>query len=330
MTQIENCIGEKLNNFINREYHQKWRFLEDIASELGIGRSTLSLFMKRLNIPIRKSSHSLHKINKLPNKEELANEYLNKKTYMRDLENNFGISRKSIWKLLKKYDIPIIRRRRTIRSRILWVDDWEYQVLLGSILGDASIRNCGNSTNSAFFEEIHSISQEKYLLWKREYALSKFNVKVKYEGENNRIRLWTEVSPIFKDLRNKFYPYGKKIVTKSILNKLKPLGLAVWFMDDGTLNLRSGGDISTDGFTKEENEIIRDFLNSKGFFCKVIKRKDYKQWKGTYKIIFNNEGFINFVNVIKQFVHPSMIYKIDLNRQKEYYQLEKLKILKSK
>lgn len=148
--------------------------------------------------------------------------------------------------------------------------------------------------------------------WKKENAFRKFKCKTSYKDKDS-FRLWTEVSPIFLNLRGIFYSKNKKIITTKLLNRLKPLGLAVWFMDDGTLNLRSGGDISTDCFTKEENVLIQKYFLNKGIDCKIFKRNS-----GTYKIVFNKEGFNKLVDIIRPHIHKSMFYKIDEKRRKKY------------
>lgn len=315
--KIEKEIGSNLKDFLKVEYTTNFRSLNDIGKQIGISRSHLSNFMRKNNINIRNPAQSRFKIIRIPTREEIAVDYLDKRMKLREMELKWGLSRGTIYLLVKKYNLPILSKKdKSLINRIRWFMDDEYQIILGSILGDA---NLNKTPKSALFEESHCMRQEEYLLWKRKYALSRFKTQIKYYP--TKVRLWTEVSPLFADLRKRLYPLGKKIITKEILEELKPLGIAVWFMDDGSMNLRSGGDLSTDGFTENENYLIRDYFNNKRFFCKVIKRK----YNGTYKIIFNNEGFNNLINCIGKYIHPCMNYKIDAIRRKDYYELEKYK-----
>lgn len=195
------------------------------------------------------------------------------------------------------------------------VDRYTYQIILGSLLGDANLCFTGNKT---YFNETHSIKQEKYLLWKKKYLSKYFDLKTNYKIDKRGkkyIELWTRGNQFFTKIYNEIYKDRKKTVTKKILAELKSLGLAVWFMDDGALNLNGGGDLSTDGFTKEENYLIKNYLNNLIINCRVFRRKS-----GTYKIVFNQEGFKKLVKIIKSHIHPELKYKIDFNRQKEYHQ----------
>lgn len=366
LLKIEKQIGENLVDYLYREYHQNFGRLVSISKNLGVSRKVLSNFMKHNKIQIRKSNETRWNNKKItPKKEELEKLYLVEKMNVKETGKKYGLSRTHIHYLIKKYGILTLNEEKILKNRwsrryeccleckttkgfhsahglckicyehkrLGWqpikrvknIDEWEYQVILGSILGDAHLKKTYKSNRNkalSFFDEIHCLQQEKYLLWKKDYAFSKFNTKIEYYPNKNRIRLRTEVSPIFKKLRDELYPNNKKNITKDILNRLQPLGIAVWYMDDGTLNLHAGGCLATDGFTKEENEMIMNYFNEKGFYCRVFKAKS-----GTYRIMFNQQGFRNFIDFIKLHIHPSMYYKIDLNRQKEYYKLERLRKL---
>ena len=110
------------------------------------------------------------------------------------------------------------------------------QILLGSILGDASIIK--NSRHSAIFSETHSINQEGYLKWKNSYLNFKENVYTFYDKRSNRkynqIRIRSPSSPSLLNYYNLFYGDGnKKLISQEVLNRLELLGLAVWYCDDG-------------------------------------------------------------------------------------------------
>ncbi|MEK6878373.1 MAG: hypothetical protein AABY22_02130, partial [Nanoarchaeota archaeon] len=64
---------------------------------------------------------------------------------------------------------------------------------------------------------------------------------------------------------------------------------------------------------------LMNYFIKLGIKCNVMTLKVKGNEKIYYKIIFNQEGFKNLINIIKPYIHPIMNYKIDLNRQKEYY-----------
>ena len=114
------------------------------------------------------------------------------------------------------------------------------QVLLGSVLGDGSLcLNTKYSNSNAYFSEAHSLKQKDYLLWKDEY-LKCFNTIIEYGSKTlksnqkvySQVRLRSKSNATLTKYYKDFYFKHIKLVTQKILNKLKPLGLAVWYMDD--------------------------------------------------------------------------------------------------
>ena len=120
---------------------------------------------------------------------------------------------------------------------------------------------------------------------------------------------------IFKDYRELFYPNGKKIVTREILDKLDPLGLAVWYLDDGSYDYSHKRlNIATNGFTLIENKIIHQYFKEKwNIDCKIQKAKTH------YYIRFNKEYTNKFIELIKTHIMqiPSMTYKIGLDEDRK-------------
>lgn len=112
----------------------------------------------------------------------------------------------------------------------------------------------------------------------------------------------------FTRLRKVFYPYGKKLIRRKLLNKLTPIGLATWFMDDGTTGVNNRNYpqlfISTCSYSLEENQIIKDyFLENLGI--------DIKIHGGKYpRLYFNKPNAIKLIQIIKPYIIPSMEYKL--------------------
>lgn len=72
---------------------------------------------------------------------------------------------------------------------------------------------------------------------------------------------------VFKDLHNKWYENGKKIVPKDL--ELNPITILVWFLDDGCICKKSKTNLvvkfSTDGFNESNvlflRKILQDYIN---------------------------------------------------------------------
>lgn len=187
------------------------------------------------------------------------------------------------------------------------------QVLIGSILGDGCIQLRYKRCYS--YIEAHCLKQEKYLLWKNSFLnfyMGYTKHKLAKEGKQANIYK-SNIS--FKKYYNLFYPNGKKIVTKEILDMLELLGLAVWFMDDGNYNYWNKTiRIATLGFNLKENKIIQSYLKNKhNLKCGFEKRIKINT---KYFLSFNQSETKKFIEVIKPYIIPSMEYKIGLNKEK--------------
>lgn len=129
-------------------------------------------------------------------------------------------------------------------------------------------------------------------------------------------------SEYIKKLEKLFYPNGKKTCPANVINKLTPIGLAMWFADDGstilvqynqaTQSARSRRvQICTDCFTKDEHDnIIVPELKQLGYDITYVKRKNH------YRITFKNMLDVQkmFINIGEYFLKyfPSLIYKMDM------------------
>lgn len=72
------------------------------------------------------------------------------------------------------------------------------------------------------------------------------------------------------EFRELFYPNGKKVITREILDYLTPEGIAIWYMDDGNLSAEKiDGKIHAyklgiaTYLTQEENQVIIDYFKEK-------------------------------------------------------------------
>jgi hypothetical protein len=183
----------------------------------------------------------------------------------------------------------------------------EKQILLGSLLGDMYCR-IRKMCKNAHIEESHSKKQENYLSWKIDNLKSmSFNLR---ETRLGTMHCESRVYPILKYYHKLFYNHGKKRVNRRILDKLSALGLAVWYMDDGSYSKRDKNSrIYTNGFSYEENVIIQKWFEEKwSFYSKVYSC--LKRGKRFYFIAFNVGETKKLIKSIGSHVHKSMKYKM--------------------
>lgn len=126
----------------------------------------------------------------------------------------------------------------------------------------------------------------------------------------------------FKKIEKKFYVNGKKIIPNDILDKLTPLGYAIWFADDGTTvqvgyNKDSGSannrrvEICTDRYTLEEVKYLNKFLDSKGYKTTIIDRKKNNQYRIRFKTIYAQHFLLTIEDYFYKYF-PSLLYKMDM------------------
>ncbi len=188
------------------------------------------------------------------------------------------------------------------------------QIIMGSLLGDGCIHN---GTTTFRYVEAHSIKQQDYLMWKNKFLGYNFKEFIK---ENKRyVKIDKGNKKELAKIYYLFYKNNKKRVTKRILNKLEPLALAVWYMDDGHYNYRGKTvDLYTLGFGLIQNKLIKNWLKERfNLDCKIRKHGG-KHRKGDkiHYISFSTSKGKKFLNIVKPYMPPSMNYKLGGDKQK--------------
>ena len=102
---------------------------------------------------------------------------------------------------------------------------------------------------------------------------------------------------------------GKKVIPLNISEYLTPLALAVWVMDDGG-RANNGVRIAANSFTLKEVELLSDVLKSKYNLENTIQNI-YKE--NQYSLYIKKQSVNNLRSIIGPYIHPSMLYKLDLS-----------------
>lgn len=121
--------------------------------------------------------------------------------------------------------------------------------------------------------------------------------------DNGYARLVTETNVAFNTFREEWYT-PKKEVPDSI-TKLGPLGLAIWYMDDGTLHYPTGLYLSTNGFNHESQlKLVKVLKDNFDITAHIHRNKD----KEILYIIQKDKN--KFFDIIRPYVCGSMKYKL--------------------
>lgn len=187
------------------------------------------------------------------------------------------------------------------------------QLILGTLLGDASIQEL--PSGSCRYQVYHCDAQSEYIyLIKKVLESGGYSCTITKDGDG--LKLTSRVDERLKEYRSLAYKNGKKIVTSEWLDKIKPEGLAYWLMDDARGNPKEVGstkersfEIATCGFSKEESELVRVWLSSKGYESKVktVSNQSKKVWP---MIVLNLDSSRRLSELTSPYFIPSMRYKL--------------------
>ena len=202
-------------------------------------------------------------------------------------------------------------------------------LLIALLLGDGTI--CNNNV----FKLAHAEQQKDYLEWKikqlNDAGIRNNGLKtyVKTCGYNTGVNVYytqLNIIPFIKVLRRIFYKPKKVLGNRKLLNRLDARGIAIWYMDDGHINIRKDKDGRPMGFyikiatclPKNELQIIIDYFkevqNVNFYMFHEGKKED------SFSLCCGTKEGLKFINIIKKYVLqvPSMVHKIqyDLSQRR--------------
>ena len=211
-------------------------------------------------------------------------------------------------------------------------------ILIGLSIGDGYV---GIDNNSTVIKIAHSAKQKDYCVFKAKLLHSVFGgntIKVhdclatySIFVNNSKIKktapiVWVQKKSIHcKWLRDLLYPEGKKRITDAVLNELDPLAIAIWWLDDGNIDIRKSGSGSwcatlrwNTFCTKEEALTIQKYFetiwNVKWNIVMPDKRSPNKYNLHCGKL--EGEKFLSIIRNIVIDKIPTMSYKvIDLEHE---------------
>lgn len=194
-------------------------------------------------------------------------------------------------------------------------------LLIGLLLGDGTI------SNNCVFKLSHCEQQRDYLEWKikllgnngiRANGIKEYISTCGYNSGKKVLYTQLSIIPFIKVLRRVFYRPKKILGNRKLLNRLSAQEIAIWYMDDGCINIRKSKN-KIHGFyiriatclPEKELQVIIDY------FKEVWNISFYKisEGKGTYSLCCGTKEGIKFINIVKHYVQqvPSMIHKIQYN-----------------
>lgn len=222
-----------------------------------------------------------------------------------------------------KHTLIVMKTKITKESRNL---------LIAMLLGDGTI------SNNYVFKMAHCAEQKDYLEWKikqlNNHGLRNNGVKsyIKTKGFNTGVPVYytqLNIIPFIKVLRRVFYKEKKIIGNRKLLNRIDARGIAIWYMDEGSINIRKDKNGRPMGFyiristcePKQEVQIIIDYFKEVwgiNFYMFHEGRKE-----DSYSLCCGTKEGLKFISLVKPYVEqvPSMLHKIQYDLSQRHKSL---------
>lgn len=195
--------------------------------------------------------------------------------------------------------------------------------VIGMMLGDGCITK-RYENGDAYFQMSHTEKQFDYMMFKKS-ILDNITSSTIHQTEkvlNGKLfkcyHLGTRNHPFFTRLYSRFYHNGRKVVDEYIVKKINPLALAIWFMDDGCSGLNRRTDhensvfyLCTQSFDYANQLLLKKSLKINfGLDWNINKAEVSSSGSYNYRLRLAQRHNDEFVNIIRQFLLPSIEYKL--------------------
>ncbi len=181
------------------------------------------------------------------------------------------------------------------------ITPWQRQIILGTVLGGSSVVKPKGGRNSY----LSMRGKDAYWLEYKSQELKNLASPTPFlvENENKYFRWHSLCYPEFNEFHTLFYKDGKKHISMSVMNELRDIGLATWFLDGGTLK-KNTIVFNTNVFREEGTNLIAQFLNEISISAEaVIKEK-------SFRVTIKEESIEKFFKVISNRIPNFMLHKL--------------------
>ncbi len=198
------------------------------------------------------------------------------------------------------------------------LSDQQWQVVLGSLMGDGNLSPNRRDRNGVRFRLGHGAAQAEYLDWKVS-LLGNIECSRRTDDRGAVFADFTPLPELGELQRAVYVTGGKKTLSYDYLKALTPLALAVWFMDDGTFTVRSKGlqgrteggsgrvEFCIEAMTEGSRDRLVDYLRDTHGFDVAWRNAGTAQ---KAVLTFTTESSARFLELVAPYVHPSMEYKL--------------------
>lgn len=160
------------------------------------------------------------------------------------------------------------------------VTEWQRQVIIGTLMGGSTImkpstgNNCYLSMRGKNGKWLQCKAQEIGFIPPNPFYL-----------ENNKYFRWhSSCSPVFNDFYELFYENGKKVAKMDVLDSLRAIGLAIWFLDSAIVK-KEVMKLNVKSFCEDSRSVINEYFKLIDLNGELINTKIVMDKKSTSKFI---------------------------------------------
>ena len=192
------------------------------------------------------------------------------------------------------------------------ITKFQKDLINGSILGDARLESRSNDC-SARLRIHHSERQKEFVFWKYEILRNWVSCPPKRilcwinPRDKEKYYSWyfhTLTLSELKDFYLAYYSKNKKILPRDLKERLNPMSLAVWFMDDGC-NTGNSIILNTHNFSDSEHKELVEILRER-FDLNTSINKD----RDKFRLRLSRENAQKLLVIVSPFIPDCMKYKI--------------------
>ncbi|MDY6998484.1 MAG: intein-containing recombinase RecA [Actinomycetota bacterium] len=212
----------------------------------------------------------------------------------------------------------IIAGDQVMASEPHLLSDQQFQVILGSLMGDGNLSPNRHDRNGVRFRMGTSAKQADYLQWKVD-LLGNVKHTIRENGNGSRCADFTPLAELGELRRAVYLGDGKKFLSEDYLKALTPLALAVWYMDDGGFTVRSKGLQQRTEGGSGRIEICVEAMGegSRVRLCDYLRdthgldvRLRYAGTRRKAVLVFSTAASAQFQEMVAPYMAPSMQHKL--------------------
>ena len=198
------------------------------------------------------------------------------------------------------------------------LSDQQFQVVLGSLMGDGNLSPNRRDRNGVRFRLGHGAEQAEYLEWKTA-LMGNIKHSVSENAKGARFVDFTPLPELAELQRAMYLGDGKKFLSEEYLKALTPLALAIWYMDDGSFTVRSKGlqertaggsgriEICVEAMSEGSRVRLRDYLRDTHGLDVRLRLSGAA---GKAVLVFSTASTAKFQELVAPYMAPSMEHKL--------------------